>query len=107
MTPRVKPRASFSENRAPISSEPARSCHVVGCRFRPYLQRTRHQSMREPSVRESYTPRLTSISLISRPVLLAGGGAHSPPGGTLWLWGPVAPRGGFFGLPRALPAAVG
>ena len=42
--------------------------------------------MREPSVRESYTPRLTSISLISRPVLLAGAVAIAAAGVTLWLW---------------------
>jgi hypothetical protein len=38
--------------------------------------------MREPSVRESYAPRLTPIS---RPVLLAGAAAIAA-GVTVWLW---------------------
>ena len=39
--------------------------------------------MREPTVRESYAPRLTSIS---RPVLLAGAAAMAAAGVTFWLW---------------------
>ena len=39
--------------------------------------------MGEPSVRESYAPRLTSIS---RPVLLAGAVAIAAAGATFWLW---------------------
>jgi len=39
--------------------------------------------MREPSVRESYAPRLTSISW---PVLLAGAVAIAAAGVTFWLW---------------------
>jgi hypothetical protein len=39
--------------------------------------------MREPSVRESYAPRLTSIS---RPVLFAGAAAMAAAGVTFWLW---------------------
>jgi hypothetical protein len=39
--------------------------------------------MREPSVRESYAPRLT---LISRPVLLADAVAIAAAGVTFWLW---------------------
>ena len=39
--------------------------------------------MREPSVRQSYAPRLT---LISRPVLLAGAVAIAAAGVTFWLW---------------------
>ena len=39
--------------------------------------------MREPSVRESYAPRLTSIS---RPALLAGAAAIAAASVTFWLW---------------------
>jgi phage gp16-like protein len=39
--------------------------------------------MREPSVRESYAPRLTAIS---RPVLLAGAAAIAAVGVADWLW---------------------
>jgi hypothetical protein len=39
--------------------------------------------MGEPSMRESYAPRLTSIS---RPVLLAGAVAIAAAGVTFWLW---------------------
>ena len=39
--------------------------------------------MREPSVRESYAPRPTSIS---RPVLLAGASAIAALGAAGWLW---------------------